>query len=69
MAGWFHTTPQRVLMEIEGNPMLKWLIPIETLTKSRKKNKYYDYHEDIRPMTFECRELKKALLNWETGGN
>ena len=31
------------------------------LSKFRKKNKHYDYHEDFRHTTFECRELKKAL--------
>jgi len=36
--GLFHTTPRNILMEINGNPMLRRSKPIEALTKFRYKN-------------------------------
>ena len=48
-------------MEIKRNPLFKRPKPIETSTKFRNKNKYYDYHEDFRHTTFECRKLERGL--------
>jgi len=45
--GHFHTSPQNILIKIKGNPILKRPKPIETPTKFKNKNKYYEYYNDF----------------------
>ena len=59
--GHFHTSPDNIIKEIKGSPMLRRHKPIENPANFRNKSKYCEYHEDFEHTTSECRELKETL--------